>query len=452
MWRFFLFFALRIVTVGRELGAAGLRPPGTEHKKNYTETILNLFMDVTQQQIQIAAYQPHPRNYNQHSEEQIRRLAHSLKTFGQVRSVVVWRGYFLAGHGVALAATVLGWATLRADVLPAAYSEDLALAYLAADNELARQSDPDYVQLAQILTEAQQSDPDLLLAMGYSDDQFDQLLAILAEEQRAEDLAAKAAALAGGTDQAPGIERAAELRARWQPETGQIWAIGDHRLLCGDGTDAALVGRLLGRERPTALMLDPPYGMALDASYSNSVDNPKKGAKKSKGYAAVIGDDQPYDPAPLLAMFDDVAEAFWWGADYYRARLPAGGSWLVWDKRASVESVEYSSSEFELCWSRQAHQRRILRVPWFGIIGTEQQDTRERIHPTQKPLGVYIPLIQQWGGGLIYDGYLGSGSAMVAAHGQGVRCYGAELSLDYCAIILQRMADAFPGIEIGPAA
>lgn len=399
-------------------------------------------MTITQHMIRLADYQPHPRNYNRHSEAQIQRIAASLKKFGQVRAVVVRGGHYLAGHGVALAAGSLGWETLRADVLPADYPEDLALAYLAADNELARQSDPDLAQLAQLLSEAQQYDPDLLLAMGYADDEFDRLLAEL--DQKKPDTA-------GGGDNAPGADRAAELRARWQPETGQIWAIGAHRLLCGDGTDAALVGRLLGRERPTALLMDPPYGMALDASYKNSVDNPRKGAKKSRGYAPVIGDNEPYDPAPILGMFDDVPEAFWWGADYYRARLPEGGSWLVWDKRASVESVDYSSSEFELCWSRQAHQRRILRVPWFGIIGTEQQDTRQRVHPTQKPLGVYIPLIEQWGGGLVYDGYLGSGSTMVAAHGLGRRCYGAELSLDYCAIILQRMADAFPGLTIGLA-
>ena len=116
----------------------------------YTQTNL---MTNTNQTIQIAAYQPHPRNYNRHSPLQVQRIAASLNMFGQVRSVVVCRGHFLAGHGVREAALSLGWKELRADVLPDDYPEELALAYLAADNELSRLSDPDNAQLAQILEE-----------------------------------------------------------------------------------------------------------------------------------------------------------------------------------------------------------------------------------------------------------------------------------------------------------
>ena len=61
------------------------------------------------QAIHLADYSPHPRNYNRHSTEQIQKIAASLTAFGQVRSIVVWRKWFLAGHGVALAAASLGW-------------------------------------------------------------------------------------------------------------------------------------------------------------------------------------------------------------------------------------------------------------------------------------------------------------------------------------------------------
>lgn len=129
--------------------------------------------------IRLADFSPHPRNYNQHGAEQIDKLAASLRVFGQVRSAVVWRKWFLAGTGLALAAKHLGWSELRADVLPDDYPEERALAYLAADNELARQSDPDLAQLAAILEESAAADGALPLAMGYSDAEYDRLLSEL---------------------------------------------------------------------------------------------------------------------------------------------------------------------------------------------------------------------------------------------------------------------------------
>ena len=119
---------------------------------------------------------PHPQNYNRHPAEQVRRLAKSLTKFGQVRSVVVWRNTLLAGHGVAEAARILNWRTVRADVLPDDYPEHLALAYVAADNELARQGDPDMAQLAAILEQSKAADAELLEAIGYSDKEFEALL------------------------------------------------------------------------------------------------------------------------------------------------------------------------------------------------------------------------------------------------------------------------------------
>jgi len=130
----------------------------------------------TNQTVSIDEYRPHPRNYNRHPATQVERIAHSLATFGQVRSIVVWNGTILAGHGVVEAAQSLGWDTLRADVLPDEYPEHLALAYVAADNELSRLSDPDMAQLAEILDEARQEDEALMRAIGYDDAEFEELL------------------------------------------------------------------------------------------------------------------------------------------------------------------------------------------------------------------------------------------------------------------------------------
>ena len=95
-------------------------------------------MTPTNERVSLADIQPHKRNYNRHPASQVERIATSLRKFGQVRSIVVWRNTILAGHGVVEAAHSLGWTEIAADVLPADYPEHLALAYVAADNQLGK--------------------------------------------------------------------------------------------------------------------------------------------------------------------------------------------------------------------------------------------------------------------------------------------------------------------------
>ncbi len=198
--------------------------------------------------IYLNAYQPHPRNYTRHPADQVKRIAHSLRTFGQVRSIVVWRGYFLAGHGVAEAAQSLGWATLQADALPDDYPEAKALAYAAADNELSRLSDPDAAQLAAILQESRESDPELMAAIGYTDQELRELLAKIGAIDASQD----------ADDRTNEADRLAEI---WQPQHGQIWQAGEHRIACGDNSDPALWARLMAGEKGDLLWTDPPYGV-----------------------------------------------------------------------------------------------------------------------------------------------------------------------------------------------
>ena len=112
--------------------------------------------DVVNRMVKLAQCRPHPRNYNQHSTAQLEDLRSSLRRFGQVRSIVVQAaadgGYLLvAGHGIVAAASLELYTELRADVIPATWSEMQVLAYLAADNELGRQSNPDIAQLAAVV-------------------------------------------------------------------------------------------------------------------------------------------------------------------------------------------------------------------------------------------------------------------------------------------------------------
>ena len=262
-------------------------------------------------------------------------------------------------------------------------------------------------------------------------------------------------------DVEPQIDKAEELREKWDVRTGQLWRLGDHRLICGDCTDKAVVDKVMGNDKAEMLYCDPPYGMNLDTDYSQikpkSAKHAKfeleKGKTTNKNYPAIIGDDEPFDPRILMAYFEDVNEQFWWGADYYVKRIPnyENGSWIVWDKRANSNTDDYSldemfGSSFELCWSKTRHKRDIIRAKFAGLFGTETQDTKQRIHPTQKAIETAIWLINKYGGNIIFDPFLGSGTTMVAAHRLGRRCFGVEIDPAYCAVSIQRWVDVTGGV------
>ena len=136
--------------------------------------------------VSVAALTPHQRNYNQHSAGQVGDLRRSLRRFGQVRSIVVQaqadpgRWLIVAGHGIVAAARAEGIESLRADIIPADWDDAMVLAYLAADNELARQGQPDEGQLAALLRDvAAQADRELAALAAGSEARLTEMLATL---------------------------------------------------------------------------------------------------------------------------------------------------------------------------------------------------------------------------------------------------------------------------------
>lgn len=208
----------------------------------------------------------------------------------------------------------------------------------------------------------------------------------------------------------------------------------------------AILPELVRRERPRLVLADPPYGMRLDASYKNSKENVRRKIKASRGYEQVVGDDEDYDPTPILEATQDVKEQLWWGADYYRKHLPAGGSWLAWDKRAGLPEFDYTSAEFELCWSKTPHHRGIARVRWFGAFGMEQEGGEKRVHPNQKPVALMSWCLQRariQPGDLVLDPYMGCGPVALACKALGARYVGVEIVQAYCDVTIRRLNDEF---------
>lgn len=122
---------------------------------------------------------------------------------------------------------------------------------------------------------------------------------------------------------------------------GDIWQLGEHRLMCGDSTDKETVKKLMDGEKADMILSDPPYGMCLDTDFSGAVGSlgslGRKGGTRGNKYDKVIGDNDDFKPELINTFFDNFSckEIFLFGADYFAELLPNknDGSWLVWDKR-----------------------------------------------------------------------------------------------------------------------
>ena len=234
---------------------------------------------------------------------------------------------------------------------------------------------------------------------------------------------------------------------------GDIWQLGNHRLMCGDSTDSECVEKLMDGKKADMVFTDPPYGMNLDTDFSsmkNKLDFAKeKNFTGGKKYEQGIVDD--FNPKMIEIILSlNVKETFLWGADYYSELLPNknDGSWIVWDKRANGNNdieEDYSSDKmygscFELCWSKKKHKRDIARIKWAGVFGTEKEFDHKRHHPTQKPILLSKWFLERYSqkNNIILDLFGGSGSTLIACEYLNRKCYMMELDTKYCDVIIKR--------------
>lgn len=227
---------------------------------------------------------------------------------------------------------------------------------------------------------------------------------------------------------------------------GDIWQLGEHRLMCGDSTVIADVEKLMAGEKADMVLSDPPYGMHLDTDFSDCIGSiGRKNITKGNKYNPVIGDNEDFTPDLINTFFINfnyVKEMFLFGADYFAELLPDRnkGSFLVWDKRKESQANAIGS-EFELIWSKNKHKRRVLRFDWFGFLSSKDaKDARNRVHPTQKPVSLLAEIIKQWGNDLtvIVDLFGGSGSTLIACEQLGRKARLMEIDPHYCDVIITR--------------
>ncbi len=226
---------------------------------------------------------------------------------------------------------------------------------------------------------------------------------------------------------------------------GDLFEIGEHRLLCGDSTDSDAVARLMDGQKADMVFTDPPYGISVVKSDMVGADF---GVAKKGKYSEVIADDttktaQEFYQTCVSLGFE---KFIIWGGNYFTDFLPFSDGWLIWNKRANTD-IRNTFADGEMAWCSFHTPIRIYDQLWNGMI--REGEKEKRVHPTQKPIRMLSEIIvDHIKGDLIFDGFLGSGSTMVAAHQLKRKCYGMELDPKYCQVIVDRMRKLDPTIVI----
>ena len=235
-------------------------------------------------------------------------------------------------------------------------------------------------------------------------------------------------------DVEPQIDKAEELRVKWGVETGQLWQLGEHRLVCGDCTDKAVVDKVMQGEVAGAVVTDSPYGINREGVEN---DDPEGLRKLFDGCLAVM----PIENAVVI--------------NFQSPRL-----FPVW-----LDALRDAGQKFERAlWWREIGNAK----PWRGFrmqgecilvssVGSptwdetrsdpdtfDDRNPRRDGHPTQKPTDV-IEALTGHTTGIVYDPFLGSGTTLIACERLGRKCRAVEISPAYCAVAIQRWVDVTGG-------
>ena len=229
-------------------------------------------------------------------------------------------------------------------------------------------------------------------------------------------------------------DEAPEPPAEPKSKLGEIYQLGEHRLMCGDATDAEQVAKLMNGGKADLYLTDPPYG--IDVVKGNKVGGGH--ITKSNTYSAIIGDDATdtaranYNVAKTWAENQVI-----FGGNYFTDFLPPSRCWIVWDKQNTG-----NFADAELAWTSFDKGVTLYHHLWNGLCreGSREVEGKTRVHPTQKPVGMLANILKDFSAenGSILDCFGGSGSTLIACEQTGRRCYMMELDPHYVDVIIER--------------
>jgi DNA modification methylase len=278
------------------------------------------------------------------------------------------------------------------------------------------------------------------------------------------------------------IDRAAELQVKWQTETGQLWQLGNHRLLVGDCTVRENVDRLMGGERAELLFTSPPYADMREYSGGDM------SVEKIAQFIPAWKDGANYYAVNLGIKRNEGEIIEYWN-EYIKQARDCGMkllSWNIWNRHGFGGSVGNMTAmfpiehEFIFIFGRyekeinltvknkhggkevtatvrgangkmsEPHNSAVRSHGKMGTVLMSDVSRGEKEHPAQFPEDLPLAYIEAMTdtNEIIAEPFAGSGTTIIAAQNLGRRCFAMEISPAYCAVILQRFSDAFPNEKI----
>lgn len=383
---------------------------------------------------------PYARNSRTHSDAQVAQIAASMVEWGWTNPVLVDEsGNVLAGHGRILAARQLGYEDVPTMVADG-WTEAQKKAYVIADNKLAENAGWDTGMLSVELGELDTDGFDLSL-IGFDEDALAGLLA----------------------DKTEGLTDPDEVpEAPEEPATvlGDLWVLGNHRLLCGDSTSADDVEKVLNGVKPHLMVTDPPYGVDYSPEWRKALGQEGILERRSQGGAVgkVMNDDRA-DWADAWSLFPgDVVYA--WSApgalqNTAAAALERSGfeirTQIIWAKSSFVIGRGHYHYQHEPCWYAVKKGKKGY---WNGdrtqstVWSINRPSKNETGHSTQKPVEcMRRPIVNNSSvGQAVYEPFSGSGTTIIAAEMESRACYAIELNPAYVDVAIKRWQD-FTGAD-----
>jgi DNA modification methylase len=244
-----------------------------------------------------------------------------------------------------------------------------------------------------------------------------------------------------GDDEAPEVDEKSEPVSK----RGEMYELGNSILMCGDSTDAEDVARLMGGEKASLVLTDPPYGISVVQSNSvGGLEQPTFGTVgggkvcKVHTYEKIIGDETTETAKKSFEIYSELSDnQIIFGGNYFTDFLPPSRCWLVWDKENTG-----NFADAELAWTSFDKGVKLYKHLWNGMSreGNRTDEGKTRVHPTQKPVGLLQKILNDFTekGDVVLDVFGGSGSTLIACEGTGRKCLMIEMSENYCDVIRRR--------------
>ena len=370
---------------------------------------------------------PYALNSRTHSDQQIAQLAAAIREFGFTNPVLVdEENNLIAGHGRLLAARKLKMDQVPSIVV-AGLDDRRRRALVIADNKLALNAEWDVEALGVELDDLAEEFGEL---MGFSQDELVALMTKVEEGLTDED----------AVPDAPDVPITVE---------GDVWTLGNHRLMCGDSTSIDAVDKLMDGQSPNTMLTDPPYGIQYEANWRATANSR---IKTDREKSSNLKNDDKADWYDAYVLFKGSVAYVWHSSsftDVVMDGLRRAGfeikQQIIWNKNSHALSRSDFHQKHEPCWyavkpsgDRNWKGGRSQMTVW-DVKSVIFEDGKTA-HPTQKPVEIYKrPLeFHTNQGEYIYDPFAGSGTLAIACEELSRRAMLMELDPKYCDVIIKR--------------